>query len=93
MPKNVHFTRNFEKRDETRNRDEKREVQNCRDPGKSSRRDETREKHYFGLSLQKGDSATSFQLFDFSFFLTFLVSFEFQVDFLPRMPSFENSSA
>ena len=46
MPKNVHFTRNFEKRDETRNRDEKREVQNCRDPGKSSRRDETREKHY-----------------------------------------------
>ena len=47
----------------------------------------------FGLSLQKGDSATSFQLFDFSFFLTFLVSFEFQVDFLPRMPSFENSSA
>ena len=42
MPKNVHFTRNFEKRDETRNRDEKREVQNCRDPGKSSRRDETR---------------------------------------------------
>ena len=48
MPKNVHFTRNFEKRDETRNRDEKREVQNCRDPGKSSRRDETREKHYAG---------------------------------------------
>ena len=46
MPKNVHFPRNFEKRDETRNRHEKREVQNCREPGKFSSRDETRDKHY-----------------------------------------------
>ena len=47
MPKNVHFPRNFEKRDETRNRHEKREVQNCREPGKFSSRDETRDKHYY----------------------------------------------
>ena len=45
MPKNVRFTWNFEKRDETRNRHEKREVQNCREPGKFSSRDETRDKH------------------------------------------------
>ena len=49
MPKNVHFPRNFEKRDETRNRHEKREVQNCREPGKFSSRDEMRDKHYLGV--------------------------------------------
>ena len=37
--KNVDFTLNFENRDEKRIRHEKREVQNCREPGKSRSRE------------------------------------------------------